>query len=484
MGPLAFLLSLARIIIAVLLIILSPAVSISTGAAEWLAYVIFLVQGLIGLALLFILLFKTIELGVRGFGGVPFDESRSPRVGGLFGALRRMDRSGIKQGTSLGGRHSNTSLSNAAAIRRRLSSSYPDARTASFDTIGTTARMLPPRSGHRSRESSTMSTASYDHRTQPSLQGSQRGRTEEDGGFIMSAMSSGSWSVGNTGYIPPAAYSTVPQPLSPRFFTGYEAEASGSQSGFARVGGGRASVEKPYQLSGQPEEYRPAPSTSTAGGLYGTSRGLSPTTSKNRQSQSAMIELAGGESPDHRPIALPASTSGLLSNSRRSSSGMLEEISPSATGLSGGSGKGKGKGFLGFRRRKTEDVSSDEDTEEEDDVPKQRRWLPMSLGRGKNGKGREEEQEPTEREFVVVRKARPKTSPTPSAPLTTPTTATVPLPSSTEPMGRAAPHLSVEPPSPTGLADASDPHAVGTAATIGEDFGTEGDMARLRQTLG
>lgn len=468
MGPFAFLLSLSRIIVAICMIVLSPAVGVSRAAASWLAYVIFFVQGLVALTLFLVLIFKLVELLVRAIGKVPFDESRSPRAGGLFGALGRMDRGAINRG-----RHRSSPSSKAAARRRLSNMTYGQSDGGNMDTFGSNSRMLNPsrsRNGH-SHEASSISamtytdTASYPRHSPP---GSSRAEGNDD--FIMSAMSSGSWNAGSggygntsAGYIHPAAYSTVPQPMSPRFHHtqqyqtqlhdrsgSYGSESAltptrsiGSTSGFSRVGGGRASSDNPYQV--QPEQsyadYPPIPTHIAM-----------PTMNKhNRQSHSAIVEL--GDSPEHYPIPLPA-TSQLLSNTTstsRFSVDPLPHAPPQSTNT-------KSKGVFGRFKSKKEDVSSDDD-DSGDEQQKTGVWSRLRRGKSSPSDIDELAAPPIDKnqksEFVVVRKPRPKASPasssnTPKSTLSIALPSASPTPPSDSNLDGPtfdAPHLSIQPPS-------------------------------------
>lgn len=120
MGPLAFLFSVARIIAAVLLVVLSPAVDVGDVASGWVTYVILLIQGIVFALLLLVVLVKMAELLVRALGKVPFDESRSYRAGGIVGAWRRWDKGGRGNRSR---RHRRSQASIAARRRSNLAAS-------------------------------------------------------------------------------------------------------------------------------------------------------------------------------------------------------------------------------------------------------------------------------------------------------------------------------------------------------------------------
>lgn len=86
-----FIFTVIRIISVVLLLILSPAIDISTPVAGWVAYVILLLQAIAFVYFLVMLFCKILEGCLRLFGNVKFDESTHPLDGGLlaaFGGLR------------------------------------------------------------------------------------------------------------------------------------------------------------------------------------------------------------------------------------------------------------------------------------------------------------------------------------------------------------------------------------------------------------
>ncbi|GAA6007646.1 hypothetical protein JCM11491_003910 [Sporobolomyces phaffii] len=487
MGPLAFGLSLARIVTSVLLVVLSPTVAISTEAASWIAYVVFLVQGVVIVLLLAVLGFKFFELVVRLVGRVPFDESRSGRGAGLFGALRKLDRvRGGKKGGRGGGGGTNpgaASKKRAIEARRRRNRQQQQqqqrerlAAGPSETTVGTRTHMLAhaARPGHASSPASSMS---LDTRRYASS-----GLVDEDG-YIMSSMAGGAWGAGGsessrrTGYVKPGAYASSaasggpvlrnapaawgehPVTLVPATAAAAAAAAatpSTSGSGFARVGGGRATHKNPYESttpSSATAAYPPYPPASSD--AYGGPRRTTVPGNPRRLSQSAVVEMASpnalAESPPlsrhgTRPSLQLPSSSGLLTNtvSHYSNQGRLEDDRALArTKLRGG--------FFGrFKKRRatlSEDDFSDSDDSDDEGGPARRRWGGLNLGGWKRakrdgpgggrrdddadryradepvapGSGHADPPETGEKGFSVVRKPRPR----PTAP-PVPTVATAP----------------------------------------------------------
>ena len=509
MGPLAFLLSLARIVTAVLLIVLSPTVAISSEAGSWIAYIVFLVQGLVILTLLAVLTFKFFELIVRVVGRVPFDESRSSRGGGLFGALRKLDR--VRGGKKGGGRgQPNPGASGAARkraieARRRRNLQRERLGGASESTVGTRAHMLahPGRPGRDSPSSSmTLDTRRY----------ASSGLVDEDG-YIMSSMSGGwggSGTSSRTGFVKPGAYASSasggpvlrnapaawgehPVTLVPATATNNAVQKppSTTSSGFTRVGGGRASHKNPYEYTNAAATAAYPPYPPTTSDAYGNPRPGSMPGNPRRMSQSAVVEIANAnanatsESPPlsrhtTRPSLQLPSSSALLSNTvSRYSAGRFEDERPQTRS------KPKG-GFFGRFKKRRSTMSEDDftdDTDDTDDERPVRKWGGIKIngwkrGRTEGGKTDEREfkverpnrrsppvvEEPPdtgEKGFSVVRKPRPRP--------TGPTAPTIPSTSSSSSPPTAAKALSDEPSAPpprrteaveeplTPTADISDP---------------------------
>lgn len=448
MGPLAFILCLARIVIAVLLVVLSPTVAVAAAAAAWIAYIVLLIQGLVLLMLLVVLAFKFFELLIRIVGGVPFDESRSSRSGGLGGALRKWDRGGQGKSHRKGARRGTTQKSTARVNRATGDLRRTGHRGPSETTVGTHTRLLDS-------QSANASTFGYKEGSHGSRQRYQPTSNEDDG-FIMSAMSSGPWTSSSPGYVKPGAYSSgnTPTVSAPAATSGpvlrsgptwgdtativpAAVPSSASTPGFARIGGGRASSSNPYQVATMSASanagYPPYPSSSADG--YQT--GVAPPGNPRRLSQSAIVEMAGpGSSADNfAPMArntsrmslgaggipaLPPSSALLLSNT-------VTRPSPTETARPGqhamtSSASATGGFFGRFRRARPpmSDYSSDEDDSEDDDEHeagrKRRfgglRWLRAGRMRDtrsedENELEQEDEVPPAERGFVVTRKPRP-----------------------------------------------------------------------------
>ncbi|KAK4698851.1 hypothetical protein P7C70_g7420, partial [Phenoliferia sp. Uapishka_3] len=297
-------------------------------------------------------------------------------------------------------------------------------------------------------------SSSYDYANgRPSMHAPQQSPinfgNNEDDGFIMSAMSNSTWS-GSPGYVKPGSYSTLPQPQQhqqPILRAGpawgdqatvvqapivqapvSTAYTSTPSSGFARVGGGRASSSNPYQLANSNSAataYPPYPASSAD--LYSTGGGGGGIPGNpRRMSQSAVIEMASATDPAAaplnsttsarpRPPSLPSSST-LLSNNVKP---YRTERRPSIVAVP--------SGFFGrfrkpTRKPSTEFSSDDDDSEDEARRKKSRGGWGLRFGGGRLGaRNRAEEESVREEEeveegggagggetgFVVTRKPRP-----------------------------------------------------------------------------
>lgn len=481
MGPLAFFLSLARIIIAVLLVVLSPTVNVSTSAGSWLAYVIFLCAGLVLLLLLLVAVCKLVELCVRLIGRVPFDESRSPRSGGLFGALRKINGKGSRRHPSSktaqrnrAARQSEASRQRAIEERRRRNLHRERlAHGSDGASVNTHTFMLPS----AARPAGHAGAAGSAHSLTPTNSPFPSSGLVDDDGFIMSAMSSRGWdspSIRSGPYPGGPILRPGPQQWSSELSVGTDAPAAsatlvappmnasvgqaGASSGFSRVGGGRASHSNPYQLAQDAvTAYPPYPPVSSAD-MY----------APRRSSHGAFTETSSmppAQRQASRPSLTLPSSSALLSNTV-SPGGRLDEEHNRRLSTRVKARQARKGGFFG--RFKSQPAYSDEDFSDDSDSDAESR-APGGPGR-KSGGGllgrlvgaaprrsdRKQEHDahemyeppfeppPTdsgEKGFSVVRKPRPR----PAGP---PASESHPIGDAEGPPARSAPHVSVQAPSP------------------------------------
>ncbi|KAF7335259.1 Membrane protein [Mycena sanguinolenta] len=224
MGLISFLFCVARIVIAVLLVILSPAISIGDGSGAWVAYGILVILALVYLALVLMLVIKVIEAVVRIVGRVGFDRSNHSVDSGLLGACGLLGCCGSrKRRTS---RHRSRARgyaqANAASRTSDLSSPYapppPLGGDNSSSRKGSLHSQQPP------------SVLRPEHALRP-----YREDSDDESGYIM-----GAWQpFPRPGYVPVKDTTTAPP------------AASAPASGFSRVGGGRAHIDTPYAAIAQ-----------------------------------------------------------------------------------------------------------------------------------------------------------------------------------------------------------------------------------------
>ncbi|KAF8897887.1 hypothetical protein BD779DRAFT_1608372 [Infundibulicybe gibba] len=171
MGLISFLFCVARIVIAVLLVILTPAISIGSGAGGWVAYGILIILALVYLALALMLVVKLFEALVRIMGGIGFDRSRHVVDSGLLGACGLLGCCGPRN------RHR----------RRRDRNPHHKYKPAA----------TPPQPAHRDSDGSTHSgpppsVLRPEHAMRP-----YREESDDENGFIM-----GAWQPFPRGYTP------------------------------------------------------------------------------------------------------------------------------------------------------------------------------------------------------------------------------------------------------------------------------------------
>ncbi|PFH47802.1 hypothetical protein AMATHDRAFT_66795 [Amanita thiersii Skay4041] len=247
MGLISFLFCVARIVVAVLLVILTPAISIGTGPAGWVAYGIMIIMALVFLALLLMLLVKLVEAVVRIVGQIGFDRSKHVVDSGLLGALGLIGCCGPSSGRRK--RKSRRSQQGQQNTHRSSdSSSYipPLSPTAMYEPPDSATQLThPPKFlGSSSRKGSTnsgppASVLRPEHALMPYREDS------DDEGYIM-----GAWQP-----FPPQRSGYVPVTDGSRGSASETGESNQAQkhskqsSGFSRVRGGRANMDSPYSIA-------------------------------------------------------------------------------------------------------------------------------------------------------------------------------------------------------------------------------------------
>ncbi|KAF9478679.1 hypothetical protein BDN70DRAFT_895553 [Pholiota conissans] len=299
MGLISFLFCVARIVIAVLLVILTQAISIGPGPGGWVAYGILIILALVYLALVLMLIAKIIEGTLRILFGIGFDKSRHTSDTGLLGVLGMLGLSCCGGG----GRKKKKNSRSASRRNRRGSKSYlnGNGHSLSMDresdlssymppALGTQGRATPPHFlGSDSRKGSTHSQPPSVLKPEHANRPYKEEGDVEDEGFIM-----GAWqpfpraSLGTTnsgpGYSPigagdSAAGLGIAGGQTPR-------PSPAPSSGFTRVGGGRAHIDSPYAIS----------SNATSSTHAFPSLGQQSVHSQARQSQSQVTEYSSAAS--------------------------------------------------------------------------------------------------------------------------------------------------------------------------------------------
>lgn len=213
MGLISFLFCVARIVIAVLLVILTPTISIGDGAGGWVAYGIIFILALVYLAFTIMLIIKLIEALVRIFGGIGFDRSKHVVDSGLIGACGLLGFCGSrKRRRNIRHRYRATEVPREAASE--ISSYLPP------------AAILAQKESTPSHHSQPPSVLRPEQALRP-----YREDSDDENGYIM-----GAWQ-------PYPGYNSVDN--SP---TQAHPNTSGT-SGFSRVGGGRATFDTPYAIA-------------------------------------------------------------------------------------------------------------------------------------------------------------------------------------------------------------------------------------------
>ena len=179
--------------------------SVGSGAAQWVAYAILFIIGLIYLAFVLMLLVKLVEAIVRICGGIGFHQSRHVVDSGLLGALGLLGCCGSRRPRS--------------SSRSRYRPDVPKPTTLPL------SRPSPPYKDVTPTASGPPSVLRPEHALQP-----YKEESDDETGFIM-----GAWQpFPRPGYSPVDDHSPVPE---------------APQTGFARVGGGRAHFDSPYAIA-------------------------------------------------------------------------------------------------------------------------------------------------------------------------------------------------------------------------------------------
>ncbi|SJX61663.1 uncharacterized protein SRS1_12647 [Sporisorium reilianum f. sp. reilianum] len=405
MGPVSFVANVLRIFTAVMILLLSPLVDLGREAKGWLTYVILLLQAILYVCAGLILLVKMLEGAVRLVGRASFDERASTRLSGLGGAMRKIKKK--KEGKLQLNKKGNKRQSQTREpLNRSGSSTTQNLMLASLGKESSTGENTPAvPSSPRKLSTSLPSTMSMNRMPMHSRQASYasyldsqfQGRKSpadmladgngpystylrgdpHDEGFIMAAL-------------PPTGANgraVSPPPLLHQW-SGRQSPPPASQSGFVRMGGGRATDSAPYQaLHGHGGQGQgPLPRPLSSGSIERTSppqqyHSSPPQRRPRPLSQSAMVEsyfdvhrqsMSPANRDDHIGLS---STEAAARNAtiRRYSQGAQLRASQSIAGMMAvdeegqpiepASKKHKGK----FWRRGGGGARSDSDSDDDDD---------------------------------------------------------------------------------------------------------------------
>ncbi|KAL4262644.1 Transient receptor potential channel Flc/Pkd2-like protein [Pleurotus pulmonarius] len=221
MGLISFLFCVARIVVAVLLVILTPTISIGRGPGAWVSYGILVILALVYLALVAMLLVKLLEATIRIFGRIPFDRSTHVVDSGLLGACGLLGCCGPRRRRRRRPRRNRYKAAESARSEGATSerSSYMPPNVLGAHDDGTGSRKGSMHSGQ------PPSVLKPEQALRPYKEDS-----DDENGYIM-----GAWQP-----FPRPGYSTLRDTPSP---------AVNKPSGFSRVGGGRAHIDSPYAIT-------------------------------------------------------------------------------------------------------------------------------------------------------------------------------------------------------------------------------------------
>ncbi|KAG9127610.1 hypothetical protein FRC07_011650 [Ceratobasidium sp. 392] len=244
MSAVSFIFCVLRIISSVLLVILSPAVSIGDSAGAWIAYAILIIICIIYVMFILLLACKILEGLVRLIWRVSFDRSHHSIDSGLVGALgqagfcgaRKRRRRSRGHRYQLSGSQSGSANSKSGVNTRRTSSGL--GMSVDYQVNGLDYQ--PNRMSYPPGPSAVVPAPQSYLRPEQAWQPYQEA-DDDEGGYIMQ-----SWhqqpNQQQPGYPP-----TQPGPAYQSLPTQVPASTSTS-SGFSRVKGGRAHYDSPFAI--------------------------------------------------------------------------------------------------------------------------------------------------------------------------------------------------------------------------------------------
>ncbi|KAF7317221.1 TRP domain-containing protein [Mycena chlorophos] len=349
MGLISFLFCVARIVVAVLLVILTPAISIGNGAGAWVAYGILVILALVYLALALMLVIKLVEAAVRIVGQVGFDRSTHAVDSGLLGACGLLGCCGGSRK-----RRPKNSRTRSYNVSPQALALDP---TRTSDGSSTYAAPPPAMNDSYSRKGSLNSQPASVLRPEHALR-PYREDSDDENGMIMGAWQPFARPGGGGGG---GGYSPVEKPPP--------------TSGFSRVGGGRAHIDSPFAI----KPGSPAGSNTNVNAIVNANTHSATATPRNGSQASlawpafeqedtpSMSSVPRRQSPE-TVMMLPSGGGGggglpkgaMLPHMRTKSQTAIIENAP----FLGGAAAGAAAAGSGSRTRPDDDGSEDEDDEQ------------------------------------------------------------------------------------------------------------------------
>ncbi|KAG9104714.1 hypothetical protein FRC06_011608 [Ceratobasidium sp. 370] len=243
MSAISFIFCVLRIISSVLLVILSPAVSIGDSAGAWIAYAILIIISVIYVMFILILACKIFEGLIRLIWHISFDRSHHSIDSGLAGALgqagccgaRRRRRRSRGHRYQLSGSQSGSANSKAGMAGRRTSSGLGANVDYPVNGLEYQANAMGYPPGPNTVVPAPQSYLRPEQVWQP-----YREADDDENGFIMQSWHQHPNQPGYPPTQPGPGYQPVPTQPTPA--------STSVSSGFSRVKGGRAHYDSPFAI--------------------------------------------------------------------------------------------------------------------------------------------------------------------------------------------------------------------------------------------
>ncbi|KAG8688414.1 hypothetical protein FRC09_012918 [Ceratobasidium sp. 395] len=244
MSAVSFIFCVLRIISSVLLVILSPAVSIGDSAGAWIAFAILIIIGIIYVMFILILACKIFEGLIRLIWHISFDRSHHSIDSGLVGALgqagccgaRKRRRRSRGHRYQLSGSQSGSASSKPAMSGRRTSSGLGMNVDYQVNGLDYQANGM----GYPPGPSTVVPAPQSYLRPEQAWQPYQEADDDEGGYIMQSWHQQPNQQPGYPPNQPGPGYQPIPaQPA---------AASTSTSSGFSRVKGGRAHYDSPFAI--------------------------------------------------------------------------------------------------------------------------------------------------------------------------------------------------------------------------------------------